>query len=269
METNIFEALSQNHLTLDQTSTPLEMEWFEVELFFYPLALRLLELGRSQTRILAAVAGPPGSGKTAFATLLVAVINAERRCEEAALVQQDGWHYPNVYLDSHMVQHNGEEITLRRLKGSPETYDTESIYAFLKRCKAGDQIEYPVYSRQLHDPIPNAGRITANHHIVVLEGNYWLLQENPWHQFQALFDVRILLTTPQKELVEGLRQRHLRGGKTLEAANRLIASVDLPNIERVANNSVPAEIIVQKTDSRNILKIDYVTNTPPKRDKIS
>jgi pantothenate kinase len=262
MATNMWEALSQNHLTLDQTSTPLEMERFEVELFYYPLALRLLELGRNQKRILAAVAGPPGSGKTAFATLLVAVINAEMQREEAALIQQDGWHYPNVYLDSHMIQHNGEKIPLRRLKGSPNTYDTKSIYAFLERCKAGDQIEYPVYSRQLHDPIPNAGRITANHHILVLEGNYWLLQEDPWQQFQALFDMRILLTTPQKKLLEGLRQRHLRGGKTLEAANRQIASVDLPNIERVAKNSVPAGVIVQKTDSQHISRIDYVTNAP-------
>lgn len=262
METNLWEALSQNHLTLDQTSTPLEMERFEVERFYYPITLRLLELRHSQNRILAAVAGPPGSGKTAFATLLVALINAKMQREEAVLIQQDGWHYPNVYLDSHMIQHKGEVIILRRLKGSPETYDTESIYAFLQRCKAGDQIEYPVYSRQLHDPIPNAGRITANHHIVVLEGNYWLLREDPWQQFQALFDMRLLITAPQKKLVEGLRQRHLRGGKTLEAANRQITSVDLPNIERVAKNSVSAEVIVQKSDSRYISRIDYVSNAP-------
>ena len=258
----MWEALSQNHLTLDQTSTPLEMERFEVELFYYPLALRLLKLGRSQKRILVAVAGPPGSGKTAFATLLVAVINAEMQCKEAVLIQQDGWHYPNVYLDSHTLHQKGKEITLRQLKGSPETYDTEAAYFFLKSIRDDKQMDYPVYSRQLHDPIPNSGRVTANHHIVVLEGNYWLLQEDPWQQFQTLFDVRILLTTPQKKLVEGLRQRHLRGGKTLEAANRQIAIVDLPNIKRVENNSVPAEVIVQKTDSQYISRIDYVKDAP-------
>jgi pantothenate kinase len=257
----MWEELTQKHLTLDQTSTPLEMERLEVEQFYYPLALRLLKLGRSQTRILAAVAGPPGSGKTAFATLLVAVINAEMQGEEAVLIPQDGWHYPNVYLDTHTIQHNGEEIALRQLKGSPESYDTKAAYSFLISIKAGEQMDYPVYSRQLHDPIPNAGRVMSNHHIVVLEGNYWLLQEDPWCQFQALFDATIFLTASPESLIDGLRQRHLRGGKTNEFIQHHMASVDLPNIERVLKNSSSAQVVVHKMDNRHISSIEYFSGT--------
>jgi pantothenate kinase len=262
MGTNMWEALSQKQLTLDQTNTPLEIERQEVEQFYLPLAIRLIELIRSQKRILVAVAGPPGSGKTAFATFLVAVINAEVQGEKAALIQQDGWHYPNVYLDSHTIYHNGEEIPLRRLKGSPETYDTDAAYAFLKNIKAGGQMDYPVYSRQLHDPIPNAGRITSNHQIVVLEGNYWLLQEAPWRQFQTLFDERIFLTASPEKLIDGLHQRHLRGGKTAEFTRKHMAFVDMPNIERVLKYSGYAQVVVHKTDSRQISSIEYLSDFP-------
>jgi putative kinase len=255
----MWEILSQKLLTLDQTNTPLEMERFEVEQFYCPLALRLLKLDDSQKRILVAVAGPPGSGKTAFATLLVAVINASAQNEKAVLIQQDGWHYSNAYLDSHMVYHNGEEIPLRRLKGSPETYDTDAAYAFLENIKAGAQMDYPVYSRRMHEPIPNAGYITANHKIMVLEGNYWLLKEDPWCKFQKLFDERIFLTTSPEKLVDGLRQRHLRGGKTKEFTEKHMAFVDLPNIERVLKNSAPAEVIVHKMDGRRISNIEYLS----------
>ena len=93
----MWDNLSQKNLTLDQTSTPLEMERLEVEQFYYPLALRLLERSRGQKRILAAVAGPPGSGKTAFATLLVAVINAEAQGEE--LPADAGKWKPGTHMD--------------------------------------------------------------------------------------------------------------------------------------------------------------------------
>lgn len=257
MKTKMWEELTQKQLTLDQTSTPLEMERLEVEQFYYPLALRLLKFGCIQKRILVAVAGPPGCGKTAFATLLVAVLNGEMQGEVAVLIQQDGWHYPNVYLDTHTIQHNGEEIALRQLKGSPESYDTEAAYSFFVSIKAGEQKDYPVYSRQLHDPIPNAGSVMSNHHIVVLEGNYWLLKEDPWRQFHALFDECIFLTASSESLIDGLRQRHLRGGKTNEFIQHHMATVDLPNIERVLTNSASAQVVVHKKDNQHISNIEY------------
>jgi len=259
----MLELLFQKQLTLDQTSMPLEIDRGEVEKYYYPLALRLLNMGNRHKRILVAVAGPPGSGKTAFATLLVAVINAQAKREEAVLIQQDGWHYPNIYLDSHTVFHNSVEMPLRQLKGCPETYDTDAAYQFLKTIKAGGQMDYPVYSRKMHDPIPNTGRITPDHHIIVLEGNYWLLQEDPWCQFLPLIDERIFLSASAENLIDGLRQRHLRGGKTVEFIQSHMDIVDIPNIERVLKHSASAQVLVHKIDNRHISRIDYDVDTQP------
>ena len=43
----MWQALSQRQLTLDQTSTPLQIDRYEVEEFYYPLALELIALGKA------------------------------------------------------------------------------------------------------------------------------------------------------------------------------------------------------------------------------
>lgn len=259
MKNIIWEKLNQKHLTLDQTNTPLEIDRSEVEQFYHPLALHLLKLAQNQTRLLAAVAGPPGSGKTAFATLLVAMINTEMGRDGAVLIQQDGWHYFNNYLDTHFIHRDGEDIPLRKLKGCPETYDTKAALVFLENIKQGQELDYPVYSRQLHDPVANAGTVKKEHQIVVVEGNYWLLQEPPWLQFQALFDVSIFLAATPEKLIDGLRQRHLRGGKEPDFVTQHMVKVDLPDVERVLKHSAPAQVVVHKIDNQHISSIEYTS----------
>jgi putative kinase len=263
MPADLWEVLTRQSLTLDQTTTPLQLERAEIEAFYTPIAARILQRLPAlaqipDARLLVAVAGPPGSGKTAFATLLVAVLNTLAAASCAVLIQQDGWHYPNAYLDRHTILYQGEQIPLRRRKGSPETYDTAAAATFLQAIKAGAGISYPVYSRAVHDPIPAAGTLTPAQRIAVVEGNYWLLQEDPWTQFQPLFDVTIFLTAQPDTLISGLTERHLRGGKTPEFTQRHMDFVDIPNISRVLAHSAPAQITVHKRDSRHIARVEFV-----------
>jgi pantothenate kinase len=261
MKEKIWEALCQKQLTLDQTTTPLEMNRVEIEQFYDPLAKRLMGLVQSERRLVMAVAGPPGSGKTCFSMLLAAVINARLGEDAAVMIQQDGWHFPNAYLDSHHLRRDGQNILLRKLKGSPETYDTRSAFAFLQGVKEGAALDYPVYSRTRHDPLEHAGTVSEAQRILIVEGNYWLFQEEPWTQFLALFDVSIFLSARAETLVEGLRMRHIRGGKTPEFTDQHMARVDIPNIYRVLEQSAPAQIVVHKIDGRKISHIEYRDQT--------
>jgi pantothenate kinase len=253
----MWQELNQKGLTLDQTSTPLHIDRQEVEQFYHPLALELIKRGGNQKRLLAAIAGPPGSGKTAFATLLVAVINVELKSEGAVMISQDGWHYPDAYLDTHNINYHGEDIPLSQVKGSPETYDTRAALECLERIKVGESLNYPVYSRVRHEPIQDAGAVRLNHRWIILEGNYWLLQESAWQPFQALFDFTIFLTADPDTLVEGLRQRHLRGEKDPASIEKHIKMVDMPNINRVLAHSNTAQVEVEKKNSQQIAGIKY------------
>jgi pantothenate kinase len=258
MENKVWQRISQFQLVFDRTDTPIELDRVEVEKYYYPLACKILRHAHGQKRFMVAVAGPPASGKTAFATILVSVINAEANQEIAALVQQDGWHYSNEYLSAHTLLKDGAKVTLRQLKGAPETYDTAAAYQCFKKIKVGENVSYPVNSRETHDPVPDGGCVRTRHRIVVLEGNYLLLQEEPWQRFRSLFDLGILLMAQREALVDGLRQRHLRGGRFPAAVEEHISRVDIPNIVRVLKHSGGADILVYKADSRQIVSIVYV-----------
>jgi putative kinase len=256
MEQNLWEALRRTPLFLDQTSQPLELDREEIARFYEPLARRVLDAPSVGPRKIVAVAGPPGSGKSAFAATLVAVLNVLDPAGPAVLVGLDGWHYPNAYLDSHTILRAGEKLRLRDIKGAPETYDLDEIAAFLSDVQRVQRLFYPVYSRDLHDPVPDAGVIEADQSLVVLEGNYWLLDEPPWTEFQAHFDVRIFLTAEPEALLGGLRERHLRGKKSPEFVEDHMRKVDVPNIWRTLDNSGPADVVVHKADSRRINSMD-------------
>jgi len=260
MEEKVWERINNTRLTLDQTSTPVYIDRAEVENFYAPLGLYLLKKSRERKRLMVVVSGPPGSGKTVFAMLLVAVINAEADHEEAVQIPLDGWHYPNEYLDTHTTRYADHDVLLRQIKGSPATYDTAAAFSCLEKIRKGGQISYPVYSRIQHDPIANGGMVEPFHKIVILEGNYWLLQDAPWTKFQPLFDVRIFLTAKAETLLDGLRQRQLRGGRSAEAIEQQITNVDLPNIEFVLKNSARADIVVHKADNSHIINVEYLNN---------
>ena len=258
MRADVWEQLSRLHLTLDQTKALIKVDREEAEKFYIPLALYLLDRLTPQVRLLVAIAGPPGCGKTAFGAILAETINATRGAGIAICIGLDGWHFPNTYLDSHFTEHNGESVLLRKIKGAPETFDVQAAYQCLERIQNYERVSFPEYSRTLHDPVPDAGIVEPQHRIVLAEGNYWLLKDEPWRDFQALFDVTIFLSAPSQCLVEGLRKRHLRGAKSSKAVEEHIQKVDLPNIEHVLNNSVKADVVVYKTDSRWIERIAFL-----------
>jgi pantothenate kinase len=188
--------------------------------------------------------------------LLVAVLNAVAEGSVAALVGLDGWHYSNAYLDTHSIERGGERIALRSIKGAPETFDAAAAYDCLSRIRLGGRVSFPVYSRKLHEPIPDGETIEAGHRIVVVEGNYLLLDEEPWMPFRGLFDVRIFISARPQTLLDGLRGRHLRGGKASVQTERHMRQVDLPNIKRVLPSAVHAQLCVYKSDIRRIDRIE-------------
>jgi pantothenate kinase len=252
----VWERLTRSALFLDQTDIPLELERTQIEQFYDPLATSLLAQSKRMPRLMVAVAGPPGSGKTVFATILVAVVNAEADDNLAVLVGLDGWHYSNAYLAAHHINRDGERIPLRSIKGATETFDATAAYDCLSKIRRGGQVSFPIYSRRLHEPIPAAVSIDASFRIVVVEGNYLLLDEDPWRRFRQLFDVSVFISASPETLVDGLRERHLRGGKTPAATERQIREVDLPNAQRVGADIVHAQLIVHKTDTQRIDRIE-------------
>ncbi|KQZ82927.1 nucleoside triphosphate hydrolase [Mesorhizobium sp. Root157] len=183
-------------------------------------------------RCLVAIAGPPGAGKSTLATALRDLLPEGT----AEVVPMDGFHYDDVILNQ-----RGQ----RSRKGAPETFDFAGFEALLKRIKSGEpDIAIPVFDRSMELSRAAASVISADVKFVLVEGNYLLLDEEPWARLGALFDFSIFVDANRAELERRLLSRWSEHGKSDEDARTWVASNDLPNVERVYAHRRAPDLIV-------------------------
>jgi pantothenate kinase len=183
-------------------------------------------------RAIIAIAGPPGAGKSTIAEELAGLLPSG----SAANVPMDGFHYDDAVL---------EAKGLRARKGAPETFDFDGYEALIKRLKAGDgDVAIPVFDRSIELSRAAAAIVPVTAKFVLTEGNYLLLDEEPWSRLAPLFDFTIFLDVPREELERRLIQRWLEHGRTPEDGRAWVNSNDLPNVDRVLGRRRKADLVV-------------------------
>jgi pantothenate kinase len=211
------------------------VRWFDArtESLTDELVTRLVGLA-SQGRRLVAIAGAPGSGKSTFNCELCKRLNA-RSSGLAAAVQMDGFHYDDAVLRS--------RGTLAR-KGAPFTFDVGGLRVLLERLRANREAEIavPVFDRELEVSRAGARLISQAVPLILVEGNYLLLDEAPWRELRPLFDLTIALVVPGEELERRLIDRWIGLGLDRSAAEERARNNDLENARRVLSHSAPADI---------------------------
>lgn len=185
----------------------------------------------AQGRFIAALAGPPGAGKSTLAAELVRLLGPIAR-----VVPMDGFHYDDAILIA-----RGQ----RDRKGAPETFDVAGYRHLLSRLRHEDDVAIPVFDRSLELSRGSADIVTADHRILVTEGNYLLLNETPWTDLAAFFDLTVKIDVPEAELERRLLARWAHYGKSPQAARDWIEGNDLPNIRRVTRGARPADVLIR------------------------
>ena len=203
-----------------------------VEGLFLPLLRRLRELQRrSGRRCIVFLAAPPATGKSTLAQFLAPLSRTEECLPPVQALGMDGFHYPNRYLAAHTILRDGEEIPLTSIKGAPETFDVPALAAKLSAARE-ERVTFPVYDRRIHDVVPDA--VTADAPILLVEGNWLLLDEEPWHVLCPLADYTLRIDVPPELLRGRLIARKVQGGSTAEDAVAFYEASDAPNILRFA-----------------------------------
>ena len=115
----------------------------------------------------------------------------------------------------------------------------------LHRLKAADaDVATPVFDRSIEISRGSAAIVPRDAKFIITEGNYLLLNEDPWTRLAPLFDITVFLDVPREEVERRLVQRWIDYGRGTDAGRAWIDSNDMPNVDRVLANSRKADIVL-------------------------
>ena len=208
---------------------------------FIPLLKHLAQLHHEkQRRILVMLAAPPATGKSTLVSFLEHLARSVIPEKRLQAVGMDGFHLRQEYLLMHKAEVDGKSFPMAGIKGAPITFDLDALTRKIREVSEGNICRWPHYDRQLHDPVDDAVTIDAD--IVLIEGNYLLLDMDDWRELSRYADYTIVLTADEDMLRERLIGRKMKTGMTREDAERFVESSDMRNMRLCLDMTMKADL---------------------------
>lgn len=199
--------------------------------------LRTLLDEAARRRVIIGLVGEPGAGKSTCTAALLE--QAAVWGIAAACLPMDGFHLADVELD---------RLGLRDRKGAIETFDAHGYLHTLDRVRrdeSGVPVYAPGFERDLEQPIAGAIAILPEHRLVITEGNYLLDESAPWPQVKPLLDAVWAVAVDDDLRRSRLVARHVQFGKSPDAAQAWVESVDEPNAVRIRDSLGRADATIE------------------------
>ena len=191
-------------------------------------------LANGQRKILG-IAAAPGAGKSTLAQRLLQTLGPL-----AQIVPMDGFHLANSEL---------ERLGRAGRKGAPDTFDASGYVNLLRRIRSqqpGETIYAPEYRRKLEEGIAGAIAVDATTPLIITEGNYLLMEDGAWGEVREVLDETWFLDLSATVRHQRLLERHMRFGRSREAALEWIAVTDEPNAQRIERTRQHADWVLRE-----------------------
>lgn len=224
----------------------------EIHTIFYPLLEELIKRREAKnSRLLVYLAAPPGTGKTTLSLYLKRLFDRMDTQFSFQALSIDGFHQKREYLMSHYIIKDGKKVLLNNVKGSPESFNFKELSISLKNLKHS-AVDWPVYDRQIHDVSHDTIRADAD--IVLVEGNWLLLNEDKWKELKDVSDMSIFIEADEQTLKTRLINRKIRGGLSAEEAEKFYQDSDGKNVKRILTNHFKADVVLKLTTDEELVK---------------
>lgn len=223
------------------------------------LAERLVPVAAAESHLnfkhIVGLCGPPGAGKSTVASQVASRVNelwVQRSSffnelvespEVAIVVPMDGFHLYRHQLD---VMEDPVEAFSRR--GCPWTFDPERLLRCLTNLRNKGSACVPSFDHGMGDPIEDDIFVSLQHKVVIVEGNYLLLDEDVWRDISSVFDEKWFIDVDIDKAMQRVVKRHMSTGMPLDVAQWRVDYNDRPNAELVMNSKKRADLIIKSVN---------------------
>lgn len=151
-----------------------------------------------------------------------------------------------------------DPVTAHARRGAEFTFDGPSFLKLVQSLRTPldetttKTIHAPSFDHAKKDPIENDIPIEPTHRLVVFEGNYIALDQEPWRSAAELMDEVWFVEVDMAVARQRLAKRHVAAGiaKNEEEGDRRAVENDLPNGEEIIAKRLKNvnEVVVSKED---------------------
>ncbi|KAJ5714900.1 uncharacterized protein N7483_012081 [Penicillium malachiteum] len=204
------------------------------------------------TRLMIAVSGIPGSGKTALANTMTTQLNKIYASKNpssppiAAAIPMDGYHLTRAQLSA---MPDPAHAFARR--GAAFTFDGEKFLALVQALREpvstkSTAVYAPSFDHAVKDPVDDDIAIPATCRVIFFEGNYLSLNKEPWNLAAGLMDELWFVDVDFEIARSRLIKRHVLAGIASDEveADKRVRENDLVNGEEIVNYRLPVLEIV-------------------------
>ena len=189
------------------------------------------------------ISGGTGSGKTTVANRILESVSAS----EVVFIQQDSY-YRNL---------QDLPLDIRQCANfdHPDAIDNELLINHIRKLKAGELIELPLYDFRTNSRLPETRRVEPKP-IVIVEGILIFTDS----RLLKLMDIKVFVDTPDDiRFIRRLRRDVAERGRTVESViDQYLATVRPMHMQFVEPSKREADVIIPE-GGHNLVSIDLLS----------